>query len=172
MNWTVKPGGALSGEITVPGDKSVTQRAYIFAAMANGTSRVIEPLRAEDTDSTLKAVSSLGPVIEDKNSEVTIMGEGVSSFTEPGDVIDLGNSGTGARLMAGLLSSCPFLTVLTGDDSLRKRPMARVAHPLRLMGAVIDGRADGTLLPLAIRGGKLKGITYESPVASAQVKSS
>lgn len=172
MNWTVKPGGVLTGEITVPGDKSVTQRAYIFAAMANGTSRVIEPLRAEDTDSTLKAVSSLGPVIEDKNSEITIMGEGVSSFTEPGDIIDLGNSGTGARLMAGLLSSCPFLTVLTGDDSLRKRPMARVAHPLRLMGAVIDGRADGTLLPLAIRGGKLKGITYESPVASAQVKSS
>lgn len=172
MNWVIKPGGNLRGEITVPGDKSVTQRAYIFAAMANGTSRIIAPLRAEDTDNTLSAVRSLGPVIDDRVKEVDITGAGTKALTEPGDVIDLGNSGTGARLMAGLLAACPFLTILTGDDSLRRRPMARVAEPLRLMGAAIDGRADGTLLPLAIRGGSLKGISYISPVASAQVKSS
>ena len=167
----IKPGGSLHGEITVPGDKSITQRAYIFAAMASGTTRILEPLRAEDTDSTLDAVRSLGPMIMDMGKEVSIAGEGLRSFTEPCNVVDLGNSGTGARLMAGLFSSCPFLSVLTGDDSLRKRPMARITEPLRLMGAVIDGRADGTLLPLSIRGGKLKGINYTSPVASAQVKS-
>lgn len=171
MSWVIEPGGALHGEITVPGDKSVTQRAYIFAAMAKGTSRVVAPLRAEDTDNTLDAVRTLGPVVEDKHTEVIITGEGTRSFTEPGNVVDLGNSGTGARLMAGLLSTCPFLTVLTGDSSLRRRPMARIAEPLRLMGASIDGRADGTLLPLVIRGGELKGIDYSSPVASAQVKS-
>lgn len=172
MSWVIKPGGSLRGEITVPGDKSVTHRAYIFAAMARGTSRIIAPLRAEDTDHTLGAVRSLGPVVDDRDKEVSITGDGGKSFTEPGDVIDLGNSGTGVRLMAGLLATCPFLSVLTGDDSLRRRPMARVAEPLRLMGAVIDGRADGTLLPLTIRGGGLKGIRYSSPVASAQVKSS
>jgi len=172
MKWVIKPGGSLQGEITVPGDKSVTQRAYIFAALARGTSRVIAPLRAEDTDNTLGAVKALGPVIDDKGEKVSISGDGARAFTEPTSVIDLGNSGTGARLMAGLLAGCPFMSVLTGDDSLRRRPMARVAEPLRLMGAEIDGRADGTLLPLAIRGGKLKGINYSSPVASAQVKSS
>jgi 3-phosphoshikimate 1-carboxyvinyltransferase len=172
MSWLIKPGGSLHGEITVPGDKSVTQRAYILAAMARGTSHIIAPLRAEDTDSTLNAVRSLGPVIDDRVQEVSITGEGVRSFTEPGDVINLGNSGTGARLMAGLLAACPFLSVLTGDESLRRRPMARVVEPLRLMGAVIDGRADGTLLPLTIRGQRLKGVSYTSPVASAQVKSS
>jgi 3-phosphoshikimate 1-carboxyvinyltransferase len=140
--------------------------------MARGTSRIIEPLRSEDTDNTLNAVRSLGPVIDDKHTEINIIGEGTRSFNEPVDVIDLGNSGTGARLMAGLLAACPFLSVLTGDDCLRRRPMARIAEPLRLLGAAIDGRADGTLLPLAIRGGGLKGIYYSSPVASAQVKSS
>jgi 3-phosphoshikimate 1-carboxyvinyltransferase len=114
----------------------------------------------------------LGPVIDDQGNEVAIIGEGTRSFNEPVDVIDLGNSGTGARLMAGLLAACPFLSVLTGDDSLRRRPMARIAEPLRLMGADIDGRADGTLLPFTIRGGGLRGINYSSPVASAQVKSS
>jgi len=171
MSWVVKPGGSFQGAVAVPGDKSVTQRAYIFAAMAAGSSRIISPLRSEDTDNTLASVRSLGVVIEDRADEVTITGEGLRSLTEPPDVIDLGNSGTGARLMAGLLSGCPFFSVLTGDDSLRRRPMARIAEPLRLMGAVIDGRADGTLLPLTIRGGGLQGINYSSPVASAQVKS-
>lgn len=171
MSWVVKPGDSFRGEITVPGDKSVTQRAYIFAAMARGGTRVINPLRSEDTENTLGAVRSLGPVVDDRETEVSIIGEGTGSFTEPGDVIDLGNSGTGVRLMAGLLSTCPFLSVLTGDGSLRKRPMARITEPLRLMGAAIDGRADGTLLPLSIRGGRLRGINYSSPVASAQVKS-
>lgn len=171
MSWVIKPGGTFQGEITVPGDKSVTQRAYIFAAMAKGTTRIISPLRSEDADSTLSAVTALGPVVHDRGDEVSIMAKGVEGLTEPADVIDLGNSGTGARLLSGLLSACPFLSVLSGDGSLRKRPMARIAEPLRLLGASIDGRADGTLLPLTIRGGHLKGIHYTSPVASAQVKS-
>lgn len=171
MSWAIKPGGALQGEITVPGDKSVTQRAYIFGAMAKGTTRISSPLRSEDADNTLNAIKSLGPIVDDRGDEVSISGEGVQGFTEPGNVIDLGNSGTGARLMSGLLSACPFLSVLTGDESLRRRPMARIAEPLRLLGAAIDGRADGTLLPLSIRGGHLKAIEYTSPVASAQVKS-
>ena len=172
MSWVIKPGGIFQGEITVPGDKSVTQRAYIFASMAKGTTRIISPLRSEDADNTLNAVTSLGPIVDDRVDEVFISAEGLEGLTEPANVIDLGNSGTGARLMAGLLSACPFLSILTGDGSLRKRPMARIAEPLRLFGAAIDGRADGTLLPLSIRGGRLKGIEYTSPVASAQVKSS
>lgn len=173
MSWLVRPGGGgLKGEITLPGDKSVTHRAYIFAAMAVGSTRILDPLRSEDTDNTLKAVESLGPVVRVEGNQVTITSEGTSVFTEPGNIIDVGNSGTGARLLAGLLAGCPFLSILTGDESLRKRPMARIVEPLRVMGARIDGRADGTLLPLAIRGGGLKGVNYTSPVASAQVKSS
>ncbi len=172
MNWTIRPGGSLRGDIKVPGDKSITHRAYIFGGLARGTSTIVDPLRAEDTDNTLEAVKSLGTVVDDRDEQISITGEGYRSFTEPENILDLGNSGTGARLMAGLLAGCPFLSVLTGDHSLRRRPMARVAEPLRLMGAAIDGRADGTLLPLTIRGGDLIGIDYISPVASAQVKSS
>ena len=161
----------LRGEIHVPGDKSITHRAFLFGAMAQGTTRVLAPLRAEDTDNTLRAVGALGPVITDNGEEVLIAGGGCRSFVEPAEVLDLGNSGTGVRLLAGLLASCPFHSVLTGDGSLRKRPMGRVVDPLRRMGAAIDGRADGTLLPLSIRGKTLRGISYESPVASAQVKS-
>ncbi len=139
--------------------------------MAEGTTRVLAPLRAEDTDNTLRALGALGPVITDNGEEVLIAGGGYRSFVEPAEVLDLGNSGTGVRLLAGLLASCPFHSVLTGDGSLRKRPMGRVVDPLRMMGAAIDGRADGTLLPLSIRGKTLRGISYESPVASAQVKS-
>jgi len=173
VSWLVKPVGHLKGEITVPGDKSITHRAYIFAAMALGSTRISDPLRSEDTDNTLRAVESLGGlVVRVEGTRVTITSEGTSVFTEPEHVIDAGNSGTGARLLAGLLAGCPFMSIITGDGSLRKRPMGRIVEPLRLMGARIDGRADGTLLPLVIRGGGLKGINYTSPVASAQVKSS
>lgn len=171
MIWKVSPSGPLSGEIVVPGDKSVTHRGYIFGAMARGRTVVKNPLIAEDTDSTLRAVKSLGVDVEMEEGAVILHGEGKEALSEPLHVLDLGNSGTGVRLLAGLLSACPFFSTLTGDQSLRTRPMARIVEPLRMMGAVIDGRDAGELLPLSIRGGELKGIRYASPVASAQVKS-
>lgn len=171
MDWEITPNGPLRGEIRIPGDKSITHRAFILGAMGQGTTTVENPLRAEDTDNTLKAVKSLGVDVEDKGSTVIIHGTGPEGLREPGDVLDLGNSGTGVRLMAGAMAARPFFTLLTGDASLRRRPMGRVTVPLRKMGAVLDGRAGGTLLPLAIRGGSLTGMDYESPVPSAQVKS-
>jgi 3-phosphoshikimate 1-carboxyvinyltransferase len=171
LSWKITPQGFLQGKIKVPGDKSITHRAYIMGALSHGLTEISDPLRAEDTENTLKAIKALGIMVQDHGSKVTVHGHGPDAFTEPEDLLDLGNSGTGVRLMAGVLASRPFLSVLTGDSSLRKRPMDRVAHPLRLMGASVDGRADGKLLPLVIRGGGLKGIEYTSPVASAQIKS-
>jgi 3-phosphoshikimate 1-carboxyvinyltransferase len=161
----------LRGEIKVPGDKSITHRAYILGAMAVGETVVHRPLIAEDTDNTLQAVRSLGIETVQSGRTVKIMGAGPGGLREPDKILDLGNSGTGVRLLAGLLSGRPFLSVLTGDESLRKRPMMRVAAPLRQMGAAIDGRDGGTFLPLTVRGGELISIEYESQVASAQVKS-
>jgi len=171
VTWTVSPSGPLRGEIKVPGDKSITHRAYILGAMAEGETVVHRPLIAEDTDNTLQAVRSLGIETVQSGGTVKIMGAGPGGLREPDNILDLGNSGTGVRLLAGLLSGRPFLSVLTGDESLRKRPMMRVAAPLRQMGAAIDGRDSGTFLPLTVRGGELKSIEYESQVASAQVKS-
>ncbi len=171
MTWTVSPSGPLRGEITVPGDKSITHRAFLLGAMAEGETVIHRPLIAEDTDNTLQAARSLGIETVQSGETVKIRGSGPGGLREPDNILDLGNSGTGVRLLAGLLSGRPFLTVLTGDESLRKRPMMRVATPLRQMGAAIDGREGGTLLPLTVRGGELRSIEYESPVASAQVKS-
>lgn len=171
MSWKIQPGSPLEGEITVPGDKSVTHRAYLFAAMANGQSIIQKPLRAEDTDNTLKAVTAMGAEVQDDGNEVVVTGKGMDGLTEPADIVDLGNSGTSVRLISGLIASRPMHAVLTGDRSLRRRPMGRIVEPLRQMGAVIDGRDGGKLLPLSIRGGKLSAISYDSPVASAQVKS-
>ena len=171
MSWKIQPGRPLEGEITVPGDKSVTHRAYLFSAMANGQSTIQKPLRAEDTDNTLKAVAAMGAEVQDGGHEVIVTGRGMSGITEPGDILDLGNSGTSVRLLSGLIASRPMHAVLTGDSSLRRRPMGRIVEPLRQMGAKIDGRDSGALLPLSIRGGTLSAISYDSPVASAQVKS-
>lgn len=171
MNWRITPAGPLHGRIEVPGDKSITHRAYIFGAVGEGPTVVTGPLRAEDTDNTLRAVVHLGVQVEDLGEKVIINGTGPSGLREPGDVLDLGNSGTAVRLLAGLLAGCPFMSILTGDASLRRRPMARIADPLRSMGALVDGRENGNLLPLTIRGGGLTGIEYHSSVASAQVKS-
>ena len=171
MSWKITPTGPLKGDILVPGDKSITHRAYLLGALGEGLTLVTDPLRAEDTDDTLKAVRGLGLEVEEEGNTIKIHGRGPEGLSEPEDLLDMGNSGTGVRLMAGLMASRPFLTVFTGDSSLRKRPMGRIAKPLRMMGAFIDGRADGNLLPLVVRGGNLKGIDYVSPVASAQVKS-
>lgn len=171
-SWTITPGRALKGTITVPGDKSVTHRAIILTALAEGTSTVSSYCRGEDCLNTMRALQALGVRIDETSSQLTVHGKGFWGLTEPNGPIDCGNSGTGIRLLAGLLAGQDFFTVLTGDESIRRRPMGRVVKPLREMGAVIAGRKGGELAPLAITGKRLHGIEYASPVASAQVKSS
>ena len=161
------------GELSVPGDKSISHRAAMFAALATGVSRVRGFLHAEDTLSTAGMMRALGARIEEVSpTELRIEGKGLRALVEPSDVIDAGNSGTTIRIGSGILAAQPFLSVLTGDRYLRLRPMGRVIDPLTRMGASIRGRDGNRLPPLCIRGGSLRGIRYEMPVASAQVKSS
>lgn len=159
------------GEFTPPGDKSVSHRSLIIGSLAAGTTEVSGFLNCDDTISTANAMRMLGSEIEINGGGVTITGKGLSGLSEPEDVIDAGNSGTTTRLLTGLLSAQGFFSALTGDMYLRARPMRRVVDPLRLMGAKITGREGGNKLPLAIDGGRLNGVSYELPVASAQVKS-
>jgi len=165
---TVAPGRPLRGLLRVPGDKSISHRAAILGGIAGGVTRVSGFLRAEDCLSTLRCLRALGIAIEEQRDALVIHG---GPLAEPGDVLDVGNSGTTIRLLAGVLAGQPFHSVLTGDASIRRRPMARVAEPLRQMGARISGRQGGRLAPLAIAGASLRGIAYATPVASAQVKS-
>jgi|WetSurMetagenome_2_1015567.scaffolds.fasta_scaffold00023_97 3-phosphoshikimate 1-carboxyvinyltransferase len=168
----IKKSKGLRGEIVPPPDKSISHRAVMFASMAEGRSRVTNFLRAEDPLSTVKAFRMLGVEVTDNGSdELVIDGKGLNGFVEPDDVIDCGNSGTTIRLISGLLAGNPFFSVLTGDDSLKKRPMARVIDPLKKMGAAISARGGDKYPPIAIRGGGLKAIDYIMPMASAQVKS-
>jgi 3-phosphoshikimate 1-carboxyvinyltransferase len=170
----VKPSHGLKGEITLPGDKSISHRSVIFAAIAEEDTVINGFLAGEDTLNTARAMQSMGIVVEGLgSSRLVVHGKGLDGLTEPAGVLDLGNSGTGMRLIAGLLAGQDFFSVLTGDQYLRKRPMARIVDPLRQMGALIDGRSGGTLAPLAIRGAgrKTRAIDFTSPVASAQVKS-
>jgi len=169
---TITPGRPLKGTITVPGDKSITHRALILTALAEGTSVLSSYCRGEDCLNTMRALRALGVRIEETPGELTVYGKGFWGLSEPPGPIDCGNSGTGIRLLSGLLAGQDFFTVLTGDESIRRRPMGRVVKPLREMGAVIAGRKGGELAPLAITGKRLHGIEYASPVASAQVKSS
>ncbi|AKL93958.1 3-phosphoshikimate 1-carboxyvinyltransferase AroA [Clostridium aceticum] len=161
----------IQGKITVPGDKSISHRAVMLSSISKGVSRIQGFLRGEDCLSTIACFQGLGIEIEDKGKEIIVQGKGLYGLKEPMDVLDAGNSGTTMRLLSGILAGQEFLTIVTGDSSLRKRPMARVAVPLRKMGAVIEGRDHGNLAPLVIRGGSLKAIDYASPVSSAQVKS-
>ena len=169
---TITPGRSLKGTITVPGDKSVTHRAIILTALAEGTSTVSNYCRGEDCLNTMRAFQALGVRIDETLDQLTVYGKGFWGLAEPNGPIDCGNSGTGIRLLSGLLAGQDFFTVLTGDESIRRRPMGRVVRPLREMGAVIAGRKGGELAPLAITGTRLHGIDYLSPVASAQIKSS
>jgi 3-phosphoshikimate 1-carboxyvinyltransferase len=162
----VRGGRPLRGRVRVPGDKSISHRALLLGALAEGTSVVRGLSDGDDVARTRAAVEAMGAVVHGER----ITG-GRSRLHEPADVLDLGNSGTGVRLLAGVCSGLPWLTVLSGDASIRRRPMSRVAEPLRLMGATVDGRDGGRLPPLVVRGGPLKGIDYDLPVASAQVKS-
>ncbi len=169
---TVTPGASLRGAITVPGDKSITHRAIIFSALAEGTGTIAGYCRGEDCLNTMRAFQALGVQIQESPKELTVQGKGLWGLTEPAGVVDCGNSGTGIRLLTGLLAGQDFFTVLTGDGSIRRRPMGRIVKPLREMGAMIAGRKGGELAPLAVTGTTLHGITYASPVASAQIKSS
>jgi len=173
VKFRVAPTRRLQGEAEVPGDKSVSHRAALLGALAEGVSEVHGFLEAEDCLCTLAAVQALGAEVTRKApGHYRIAGSGRRGLSEPSDVIDCGNSGTLARLLPGVLTGLPFWTLLTGDASLRGRPMGRIAEPLRAMGATIVGRAEGTRLPLAIRGSTTpKAIDYATPVASAQVKS-
>lgn len=171
MSKTVEGRGPLRGKITVPGDKSVSHRSVIFGALAEGETRISGFLTGEDCLSTVACFRKLGVTIDTDGTEVSVRGAGLTGLREPDDILDCGNSGTTARLILGVLAGQPFFSVLTGDGSLRKRPMGRVSEPLRQMGAQLAGRDGGRSLPLSIAGGKLHPVHYSSPVASAQVKS-
>ncbi len=172
MRIRVTPVPRLAGRVLVPGDKSISHRAALFGALASGRTEITGFLEGEDCLATLRAVRALGVEVTRKGpGHYLVDGGGPDGLTEPEDVIDCGNAGTGARLLLGVLAGQPFWSILTGDESLRSRPMDRVAAPLRRMGATVVGRGEGSRLPLAVRGARpLKAITYESPVASAQVK--
>ncbi len=172
ITFKVQPGGSLRGEIRVPGDKSMSHRSIMLGSLAEGVTHVTGFLNAEDALATLQAFRAMGVEIEGpENGNVTIHGVGKHGLKEPKESLYLGNSGTSMRLLSGLLAGQTFNSVLTGDESLSSRPMKRVTDPLADMGAVINTQDDGTA-PLHITGtGKLKGIDYDMPMASAQVKS-
>jgi 3-phosphoshikimate 1-carboxyvinyltransferase len=167
----VSPVNCLRGELRVPGDKSISHRAAMLSSLAQGESVLENFSSAEDCAATLKCFKALGVRAIRNGSTVIIQGSGPSGLKEPGDVLDAQNSGTTMRLLAGILAGQPFSTVITGDDSLRSRPMLRVAEPLRLMGAKVELEANGCS-PLRIEGHRpLQPIHYRPPIASAQIKS-
>ena len=164
----VAPGGPLVGRISVPGDKSISHRVLMLAALADGASTVRGLSDGGDVACTRRIIEALGAdVVDAGDGAISISGGRLEAVDHP---LDVGNSGTGIRLLAGLLAGLPFRSVLDGDASIRRRPMDRVLDPLRLMGASLRGRDGQPLAPLEIRGGGLRGIEYRLPVASAQVK--
>lgn len=164
--------GRIRGTITVPGDKSISHRAVLLGSIAEGITDIEGFLMGEDCLSTIDCVRKLGIQVEmDAPGRVKVFGKGLFGWKEPLEVLDAGNSGTTMRLLLGLLAGQDFHSVLKGDGSLSNRPMGRVVQPLRRMGTFIDGREQGTKAPLAVRGGKLQPLSYQSPVSSAQVKS-
>ncbi len=172
LTFTVEPGGALRGRLRVPGDKSISHRAIMFGALAEGTTAVTGFLEGEDCLATLRAFRAMGVRIDGPDQgRVTVHGVGLRGLRAPTEPLDMGNSGTSMRLMSGILAGQPFDTVLAGDASLNRRPMRRVTEPLARMGAWIETTEAG-VAPLRIHGGRrLSGIDYPLPVASAQLKS-
>jgi 3-phosphoshikimate 1-carboxyvinyltransferase len=173
----VRPAARLRGSPRLPGDKSISHRALLFALLAEGESRIAAAGDGEDVRSTARLVDALGATVErvaerDGRVDYRIVSPGGDALVEPEDVLDCGNSGTTARLLTGVLAGRELFAVLDGDDSLRSRPMGRIVEPLRRMGAKLAGRAGATKLPMAVTGrARLTPITYETPVPSAQVKS-
>jgi 3-phosphoshikimate 1-carboxyvinyltransferase len=172
MKLKTRPAaGPLAGELTPPGDKSISHRALIFACLAQGQSRVTGLLQSEDVKATEKACLQLGMGLERQGDSLVLEGVGSRGLSKPEAPLDMGNSGTAMRLLAGVLAAQPFDSVLYGDESLSQRPMTRIVKPLTAMGARIETAENGTP-PLKISGsGSLQGIHYDSPIASAQVKS-
>ncbi|HKJ77340.1 MAG TPA: 3-phosphoshikimate 1-carboxyvinyltransferase, partial [Gammaproteobacteria bacterium] len=171
--YTVAPGGALTGRVRVPGDKSISHRSIMLGALADSVTEITGFLQGADNLATLHAFREMGVYIDgpDAAGEVRVHGVGVDGLKAPDGPLDLGNSGTSMRLLSGLLAGQPFDTTLTGDASLSRRPMRRVTEPLTAMGARVE-TADGGTPPLTVHGGQpLRGIDYALPVASAQVKS-
>ena len=162
---------SLEGQVKVPGDKSISHRAVMFGSIANGVTRIENFLPGEDCLSTISCFRQLGVEIVQNGSDVTVTGKGTAGLRQPQETLYVGNSGTTIRLMMGILSGLPFKSTLDGDESIARRPMTRVTLPLSKMGASITGRNNGEFTPLTVQGQKLNGITYELPVASAQVKS-
>ena len=180
MKRSASPTAKLEGVISPPADKSVSHRAAILNSLASGEAVIDNFSVGQDCRSTLRCLSALGVSAERVSPEdsptgtlqLRITSPGLEGLTEPGDVLNAENSGTTMRFIMGLLASTPFVSVVNGDRSLRSRPMARIVQPLRQMGAEVMGRGGGSLAPLTIRGGDLRGMEYDMPVASAQVKSS
>lgn len=172
QHWIARKGRPLQGSLVIPGDKSVSHRAVMFAALADGISTIDGFLEGEDTRATARIFSQMGARMETPSpSRRVVHGVGIDGLQAPQGELDCGNAGTGMRLIAGVLAGQAFDSVLIGDESLSRRPMRRVTGPLAQMGARIDTQADGTP-PLHVHGGQpLKGIAFASPVASAQVKS-
>ena len=166
----ISPGGTIEGVVELPGDKSISHRYAVVAALAEGTSEISNYASAADCHSTLECLRRLGVEITSSEGRLRIAGKGLDGLKEPRKMLDAENSGSTMRMLAGVLAGQPFASTITGDDSLRRRPMRRVIDPLRQMGAEIKGR-DGDRAPLEIRGGKLHAIDYTPPTPSAQVKS-
>lgn len=162
---------ALHGTISIPGDKSISHRAAILASLSTGKTVIDNFLFSDDCLRTLDAFQAMGVQVKKQDQQVIIDSEGALKLSAPTDAIDLGNSGTTARLLAGVLAAMPFQTELVGDPSLSKRPMKRVSQPLSMMGATVEFLTEDGHLPMKIVGGSLKKIEYDMPVASAQVKS-
>ena len=173
MNVRFEPAGRLQGELTAPADKSISHRAALLGAMASEPVRIENYLHAADTTSTLQAVRALGALVEPREHELVLRGTGLREAREPDGPIDVGNAGTLLRLLPGWLAAQEGRSfTLDGDDSIRRRPVDRVAEPLRLMGAEIQAAGPaGRFPPLVVRGARLRCISHELPVASAQVKS-
>ncbi|WP_094550682.1 3-phosphoshikimate 1-carboxyvinyltransferase [Petroclostridium xylanilyticum] len=168
----ISPAKSLKGEITVPGDKSISHRAVMFGSIANGITEIDGFLMGEDCLSTIDCFRKLGIHIEIlPGNKVKVHGKGMYGLQPPSDILYTGNSGTTTRLLLGLLAGQNFECTIDGDESIRRRPMGRVIKPLKLMGADISGQKDDNLCPLAVKGQPLHGIRYELPIASAQLKS-
>lgn len=161
----------LHGEVTIPGDKSISHRAVMFGSIADGLTEVTNFLQGADCLSTISCFRKLGIEIENTPDKISVHGKGLHGLSAPSSILDVGNSGTTMRLISGILSAQPFETELTGDASIQKRPMRRIMEPLSMMGADIISINHNDCAPLRIKGGKVQGINYQSKVASAQVKS-
>ncbi len=172
MNKLIKKSESIRGEISIPGDKSISIRSVIFGSIAEGDTIITHLGTGGDIQSAVRCLKQLGVSFEEKNDSIIIHGKGLYGLSKPSTVIDVGNSGTTIRLLTGVLAGQKFKSTITGDNSIQNRPMKRITNPLKLMGAEIKGESDDNCAPLIIVGKKLTAIKYVSPIASAQVKSS